>query len=89
MKESNVHWRNGEEDILWLDTELGYSYALMEPAKEYNRGSWACITEFWMNIPNEGCPSNPKFIKVNHQDPRPGWRDHAGDEAWEMLHSRK
>ncbi|KAG8734418.1 hypothetical protein FRC11_014264 [Ceratobasidium sp. 423] len=89
MKESNVHWRNGKEDILWLDTELGYSYALMEPAEEYDRGSWARVTASWMNVPDEGRPSDPKFIKVNRQAPRPGWWDRAGDEAWEMLHSGK
>ncbi|EUC54337.1 hypothetical protein RSOL_039610, partial [Rhizoctonia solani AG-3 Rhs1AP] len=87
-KEANVHWRNGMEDILWLDTKLGYSYALMEPSEEYDRGGWACVTASWMEVPDPGHPSDPKFVKICQHDPRPVWWDQDGDEAWDVLHGR-
>ncbi|KAF8748137.1 hypothetical protein RHS01_11018 [Rhizoctonia solani] len=68
-KERNINWQNGTEDILWIETKHGYSYALLEPDAQYNGGYWQ--------------PS--AFKPLPWHSPRPAWWDALGDEQWEYL----
>ncbi|KAF8748553.1 hypothetical protein RHS01_10777 [Rhizoctonia solani] len=69
-KERNINWRNGTEEILWIETKHGYSYALLEPDAQYNGA-----------IGN----ASPAFKPLPWHSPRPAWWDALGDEQWEYL----
>ncbi|KAG8734338.1 hypothetical protein FRC11_005325 [Ceratobasidium sp. 423] len=87
-KEINKHWRNGKEHILWLDTDQGYSYALLEPAEEYDRGGWTRVTSSWTSVPDPECSGDPSFCRIQPQDVRPEWWDGNGDDAWDHFQGR-
>ncbi|CUA72104.1 hypothetical protein RSOLAG22IIIB_10084 [Rhizoctonia solani] len=82
---ADQHWRNGSEPTLWLDTKLGFSYALLEPAEEYDRGSWAPTALSWINASDTAQPTDGLFHRVERHDPRPTWWDSTGDDAWERF----
>ncbi|KAG8713771.1 hypothetical protein FRC11_011062 [Ceratobasidium sp. 423] len=84
-KETSDHWRNGKQEILWLETELGFSYALLSPADQYDRGNWSQVTESWKVTSDDAPPTDPKFVALRLEDPRPDWWDAKGDDAWEHL----
>ncbi|KAG8734413.1 hypothetical protein FRC11_014259 [Ceratobasidium sp. 423] len=73
-KDANDHWRNG--------------YALLEPAEEYDRGGWTRVTESWTDAPDAALPSDPSFISIKREDPRPEWWDDQGDNAWDHFQGR-
>ncbi|GAB1523776.1 hypothetical protein RhiTH_006926 [Rhizoctonia solani] len=84
-KERNINWRNGTEDILWIETKHGYSYALLEPDAQYNGGYWQPVTESWASTSADGVSANPAFKPLPWHSPRPAWWDALGDKQWEYL----
>ncbi|QRW21897.1 hypothetical protein RhiXN_09484 [Rhizoctonia solani] len=81
-KEKSPHWRAGTEHILWLESNLGYSYALLEPVPYYHPASWARVIESWTNVKHPRRRQNPGFTPLMRTDPRPKWWDAAGDVQW-------
>ncbi|KAF8749383.1 hypothetical protein RHS01_10111 [Rhizoctonia solani] len=84
-KERNINWQNGTEDILWIETKHGYSYALLEPDTQYNGGYWQPVTESWASTLADGVSANPAFKPLLWHSPRPAWWDALGDKQWEYL----
>ncbi|KAF8756452.1 hypothetical protein RHS01_04609 [Rhizoctonia solani] len=73
------------EDILWIETKHGYSYALLEPNAQYNGGYWQPVTESWASTLADGVSASPAFKPLPWHSPRPAWWDALGDEQWEYL----
>ncbi|GAB1525317.1 hypothetical protein RhiTH_008475 [Rhizoctonia solani] len=84
-KEKNINWQNGTEDILWIETKHGYSYALLEPNAQYNGGYWQPVTESWASTLADGVSASPAFKPLPWHSPRPAWWDPLGDKQWEYL----
>ncbi|QRW21867.1 hypothetical protein RhiXN_06856 [Rhizoctonia solani] len=84
-KEKNINWQNGTEDILWIETKHGYSYALLEPDAQYNGGYWRPVTESWASTSADGVSASPAFKPLPWHSPRPAWWDALGDKQWEYL----
>ncbi|KAG9076461.1 hypothetical protein FRC06_009495 [Ceratobasidium sp. 370] len=85
-KEKSPLWRSGEEAALWLESEQGFGYVLMEPADVFAAG-WAKVLRSWTDI--EGNADDPTFHVVDLNLPRAHWWKAAGDKAWEWLISEK
>ncbi|EUC54347.1 hypothetical protein RSOL_041410, partial [Rhizoctonia solani AG-3 Rhs1AP] len=86
FKETSVHWRQGEEAILWLETKGGYSYALTEPAEEYNHGSWDQVVRSWTKLPDGQSQACPGFSVVARKDAKPSWwKGDAAQKAWDHF----
>ncbi|KAB5589096.1 hypothetical protein CTheo_7458 [Ceratobasidium theobromae] len=84
-KESNQYWREGLEEILWLETGQSKSYALLEPAVEYARGDWSKVIESWTKLPEGQSQADPGFKVFNPKDGRPKWWNGTGNRAWYHL----
>ncbi|KAB5589097.1 hypothetical protein CTheo_7459 [Ceratobasidium theobromae] len=84
-KESNRHWRGGLEEILWLETSQGYSYALLEPDVAYDVDKWCSVTNSFTYLPSGGSQSSPAFTRINLGDERPTWWKSTGNKAWNHL----
>ncbi|KAG8726684.1 hypothetical protein FRC11_014712, partial [Ceratobasidium sp. 423] len=83
VKEAHRHWCQGEQEVLWLESKAGYSYALLEPAKEYNIEQWAGVTQLWTHLPLDESQWNPMFRPVNHDVKKPSWcRGNSSQLAW-------
>ncbi|CAE6420448.1 unnamed protein product [Rhizoctonia solani] len=81
-KERSKHWRKGLEHILWLETEQGYVYALLEPAEQFDRGGWGRVNESWTNLPHPGSRRDASFTPLDREAPRPKWWAKDGNRAW-------
>ncbi|KDN34643.1 hypothetical protein RSAG8_12268, partial [Rhizoctonia solani AG-8 WAC10335] len=85
-KEANTHWHQKEEHILWLETKAGYSYALLEPAEEYDNGDWLRVTNTWTKLPEGQSTADPSFAPALRDEPRPPWwRGKGSDKAWKHF----
>ncbi|KAG8731044.1 hypothetical protein FRC11_005270 [Ceratobasidium sp. 423] len=85
-KEASKHWRQGEEDILWLESNAGFSYALLEPAEEYDLGRWAGVTHSWTYLPAGGSQCDPTFTSVDRKDEKPSWwKGPSAQMAWDHF----
>ncbi|CEL53173.1 hypothetical protein RSOLAG1IB_11305 [Rhizoctonia solani AG-1 IB] len=86
QKESDKHWRDGTEETLWLETKAGYSYALLEPQEDYDRGFWAEVIESWHHLPGGLSQEDPSFVLLSKNDARPSWfKGKTGDRAWSFF----
>ncbi|QRW21902.1 hypothetical protein RhiXN_09489 [Rhizoctonia solani] len=86
QKEANKHWRDGLEEILWLETKAGYSYALMEPEEWYDHTKWEAVICSWQNLPSGLSQADPTFTRLSPEDQRPTWfSDAEGLKAWKFL----
>ncbi|GAB1526334.1 hypothetical protein RhiTH_009501 [Rhizoctonia solani] len=86
QKEANKHWRDGLEEILWLETKAGYSYALMEPEEWYDHTKWEAVICLWQNLPSGLSQADPTFTCLSPEDQRPTWfSDAEGLKAWKFL----
>ncbi|KAF8750358.1 hypothetical protein RHS01_09350 [Rhizoctonia solani] len=81
QKEANKHWRDGLEEILWLETKAGYSYALMEPEEWYDHTKWEAVICLWQNLPSGLSQADPTFTRLSPEDQRPTWFSDAEEGA--------
>ncbi|KEP45922.1 hypothetical protein V565_230630, partial [Rhizoctonia solani 123E] len=77
-KESSPHWRGGET-ALWLETKLGYSYALLDPAEEY-LSVWTPVVKSWIPV---GDGEDPTYHDVKPNKAQPAWW--KGARAWTFM----
>ncbi|KAB5589100.1 hypothetical protein CTheo_7462 [Ceratobasidium theobromae] len=75
----------GLEEILWLDSAGGFSYALLEPEAQYDRGHWNDVIKSWATLSNGPNRSNPGFTPIEPGEKRPDWWVKAGDKAWNHM----
>ncbi|EUC58924.1 hypothetical protein RSOL_284530, partial [Rhizoctonia solani AG-3 Rhs1AP] len=73
------HWRGSVDPVLWLETDMGYSYALLDPASEYSQ-IWKVACHSW-TPPGDG--ANPTYLDVDPAFPRPVWW--AGTQSWNYV----
>ncbi|CCO34319.1 hypothetical protein RSOLAG1IB_11308 [Rhizoctonia solani AG-1 IB] len=84
-KERVSHWRRKQEDILWLQSAHGFSYALLDPAEEYDRGDWAPVTASWTTLRGGKVRKDPGFKPILRSSLRPSWWDQNGDAQWSQF----
>ncbi|KAF8668240.1 hypothetical protein RHS04_09075 [Rhizoctonia solani] len=86
VKESSPHWRSGFEEILWLESKAGYSYALMEPDAIYDEVRWAEVIQSWTNLPPPLSQEDPTLREVDRAGPQPQWwKVRGGKSTWEWF----
>ncbi|KAG8691592.1 hypothetical protein FRC11_000302 [Ceratobasidium sp. 423] len=82
-KEASKHWRANTAEILWLESKAGFSYALLDPEEEYDRGHWRSVTKSWTTLPHPDAGRDPAFVRIDPEDAQPSWwSGKAGMKAW-------
>ncbi|KAG9099554.1 hypothetical protein FRC06_005157 [Ceratobasidium sp. 370] len=85
-KERSEHFRNGNETALWLNSQQGFSYALMEP-EDLMAPGWIPVLRSWEDI-------GPLDLKLCRPVDAPAgvipewWHDKtkvAGKSAWQAI----
>ncbi|CUA72100.1 hypothetical protein RSOLAG22IIIB_10080 [Rhizoctonia solani] len=85
-KDKSIHWRDGQEQIVWIETAGGFSYALLEPAEEYDNGEWDTVIRSWSALPGGQSQDWAGFARAARDDDKPSWwRGNGAPAAWKHF----
>ncbi|QRW09556.1 hypothetical protein RhiLY_08555 [Ceratobasidium sp. AG-Ba] len=84
-KQNDLRYRNGNEQVLWLNSRKGYAYALMEPDESIAQG-WRFVNASWKK---EGRDGLPVCVPADPDLAPPDWWHNKGEvtgrAAWQAL----
>ncbi|QRW09547.1 hypothetical protein RhiLY_08546 [Ceratobasidium sp. AG-Ba] len=84
-KQNDLRYRNGNQQVLWLNSRKGYAYALMEPDESIAQG-WRFVNSSWRPQGRDGLPA---CVPADLDMPPPDWwhdkGEVAGKAAWQAL----